>query len=326
MTDVACMILELVKSSADSRATMNNAIDAFRGSNNKAVRDKGLDRLPMFGQGKQCSRELVERIFQHLAAADALREELYTNKMGYSNPYIVVCSYDIIYGSPHSLFLKLGEYAGDYVEGRKKFVISVSQKDKGKATTVSAPSASSAPNKYVAPVTTRHTVKKKHSTTIISKTVHSINRTDDWDHGFDSEPEEEPSNTASASRVTDDVEEEESYSIPPGFFDDPDVIETQIEEPPSPPQKTRANSRPVRMLVPDSDVEEDDAMLEGGFEAQFKRLKALRVKVCVAIEYRSKTLIVCNRWPTSSNWTIPTTCSKKKSYKSLPCLSVKVRT
>ena len=101
MTDVACMILELVKSGADSRATMNNAIDAFRGSNNKAVRDKGLDLLPMFGQGKQCSRELVERIFQHLAAADALREELYTNKMGYSNPYIVVCCCGMICCSLH---------------------------------------------------------------------------------------------------------------------------------------------------------------------------------------------------------------------------------
>lgn len=85
------MALELVKSSANLRATMNNAIDAFRGSSSKAVRDKGLDRLPMFGQGKQFNRELVERIFQHLAAADALREELYTNSMGYNNPYIVVC-------------------------------------------------------------------------------------------------------------------------------------------------------------------------------------------------------------------------------------------
>lgn len=202
----------------------------------------------------------------------------------------------------------------------------MSQKDKGKGPAVSAPSASSAPNKYVAPVTTRHTVKRKHSTTIISKTVHSIDRTEDWDHGFDSEPEEESSNTASASRVTDDVEEDENYSIPPGFFDDPDVIETQIEEPPPPPRKTRANSRPARMLVPDSDMEEDDTLIEGGFEAQFKRLKALRVKVCIAIESRSEMLIVCNRWPTSSNWMIPTTCFKKKSYKSLPCLSVKVRT
>ena len=156
----------------------------------------------------------------------------------------------------------------------------MSQKDKGKAPVVSAPATASSSNKYVAPVTTRHTVKRKHSTTIISKTVHSINRTEDWDHGFDSEPEEESSNTASASRVPDDVEEEESYSIPPGFFDDPDIIETQIEES-SPPRKTRANSRPARMLVPDSDVEDDDAPVEGGFEAQFKRLKALRAKVCV---------------------------------------------
>ena len=92
MSDTACMILELVKDGANSWVTMNNAIDAFRGSNNKAVRDKGLYRLPMFGQGKKYSRELVERIFQHLAAADALREVLYQSKTGYHNSYIVVCS------------------------------------------------------------------------------------------------------------------------------------------------------------------------------------------------------------------------------------------
>ncbi|KAF8605685.1 ATP-dependent DNA helicase [Ceratobasidium sp. AG-I] len=92
MTDVACTILELVRTISNSRATMNNVIDAFRGSKNKAVCDKGLDRFPMSGQGKQYSRELVERIFQHLVAAAALREDLYQNKMGYNNPYIVVGS------------------------------------------------------------------------------------------------------------------------------------------------------------------------------------------------------------------------------------------
>lgn len=163
------------------------------------------------------------------------------------------------------------------MEGRKKFIISVAQKDKGKgkAVAVSAANGASASSRYVAPVTTRHTVKKKLSTTIISKTVHSINRTEDWDHGFDSAPDDRP------SRVTDDVEDDESYSVPPGFFDDPDVIETQIEESSPPPRKTRANSRPTRTLVPDSDVEDDNAPSEGGFEGQFKKLKALRAKVCI---------------------------------------------
>jgi superfamily II DNA helicase RecQ len=90
MTDTACMVLELAKSSANSRVTMNNLIDAFRGSKSKATREKGLDQLAMFGKGAHIARELVERIFQHLAAADALKEELYTNKSGYSNPYITV--------------------------------------------------------------------------------------------------------------------------------------------------------------------------------------------------------------------------------------------
>lgn len=159
-------------------------------------------------------------------------------------------------------------------------------KGKGKTTAVYATNGASASSKYVAPVTTRHTVKRKESTTVISKTVHSINRTEDWNHGFDSDPDDEPSNEASASRVADDVEEDEVYSVPPGFFDDPDIIETQIEESSPPPQKTRADSRPARMLVPDSDVEEE-APAEGGFEGQFKKLKALRAKVRTRSSSRS---------------------------------------
>jgi superfamily II DNA helicase RecQ len=101
MTDVACMILELAKSSANSRVTMNNLIDAFRGSKNKATRDKKLDQLGMFGKGSHLARELVERMFQHLAAADALKEELYENKAGYSNPYIIVGHTLLFYFSTH---------------------------------------------------------------------------------------------------------------------------------------------------------------------------------------------------------------------------------
>ncbi|KAH7340281.1 ATP-dependent DNA helicase [Rhizoctonia solani] len=90
MTEVACMALGFVDSVAASRPTMNQTIDAFRGSKSKVFREKGWDRSPMFGKGLEYSRETVERLFQHLVAADALREELYQNKMGYSNSYMVV--------------------------------------------------------------------------------------------------------------------------------------------------------------------------------------------------------------------------------------------
>lgn len=90
MTEVAQMALELVQSVANSRPTMNQAIDAFKGSKSKVLREKGWDRSPMFGKGSEYSRETVERLFQHLMAAGALREELYQNRAGYSNSFMVV--------------------------------------------------------------------------------------------------------------------------------------------------------------------------------------------------------------------------------------------
>lgn len=90
MTDVACMVLELVQSVAHSRPTMNQAMDAFKGSKSKVLRDKGWDRSPMFGKGSEYSRETIERLFQHLVSADGLREELYQNKAGYTNSFMTV--------------------------------------------------------------------------------------------------------------------------------------------------------------------------------------------------------------------------------------------
>ncbi|CAE6459817.1 unnamed protein product [Rhizoctonia solani] len=261
MTEVACMALELVDSVAASRPTMNQAIDAFRGSKSKTLRDKGWDRSPMFGKGLEYSRETVERLFQHLVAADALREELYQNKMGYSNSYMV-----------------LGDCAKDYMEGHKKFMLSVglAEKGKGKQPMTTVMTASS---KYQPLATTRHTVTRKPPTASISrptKKIRSVNRTEDLDC-FDSDGVEDTSKVASGSRIVDDIENTDDYAVPSNFFDDPDVVETQEED------LTNALTNQImpestRVLAPDSDIEDDTAGI-GGFTAQFRRLKKLREKL-----------------------------------------------
>ncbi|CAE6416008.1 unnamed protein product [Rhizoctonia solani] len=261
MTEAACMALELVESVAASRPTMNQAIDAFRGSKSKALREKGWDRSPMFGKGLEYSRETAERLFQHLVAADALREELYQNKMGYSNSFMV-----------------LGDCAKDYMEGRKKFMLSVGPTEKGKGK-LAMPAAISAPNKYQPLATTRHTVARKSTTSISkpAKKIRSVNRTEDVEY-FDSDEADETSRLASGSRIAEDVEETNDYLVPSNFFDDPDVIETQEEDIITNGSTDRAASGSAQVLAPDSDVEDDTAGV-GGFTAQFRRLKKLRERL-----------------------------------------------
>ncbi|CEL52397.1 bloom syndrome protein [Rhizoctonia solani AG-1 IB] len=259
MTEVAQMALELVQSVANSRPTMNQAIDAFKGSKSKVLREKGWDRSPMFGKGSEYSRETVERLFQHLMAAGALREELYQNRAGYSNSFMV-----------------MGDCAEDYMEGRKRFMLSVASTEKGKGKQTTEATAP-APNKYRPLATTRHTISRKPSTTAASrltKKISSVNRTDDLDC-FDSDGAERASKVASGSRVVDDIEDTDDYAVPPDFFDDPDTIETQEESLLTNNSTGPVASRSAQVLAPDSDIEDD----AGDFSARFKSLKKLRKKL-----------------------------------------------
>ncbi|KAG9092660.1 ATP-dependent DNA helicase sgs1 [Ceratobasidium sp. UAMH 11750] len=252
MSDMARMALELAGGGESVRPTMNNLIDAFRGSKNKAVQDKRLNELPTFSKGMHLTKELVERIFQHLAAADALKEELYTNSKGFCNPYMV-----------------LGTTADDYLQGRKKFLIAVGLKDKGKNKTINSAFAAAA-NKPKAPVPVRHTVKRKES-----KTVKSVNRDEGEDDPFEPEQAPKPSSPPPIEDHTKDV--------PSNFFDDPDQIETQPEEVPAAPEvQPSAPSLPALVSISDSSIEVEPA--EGGFTGKFDKLKALRIKMAERFE------------------------------------------
>ncbi|KAH7340282.1 hypothetical protein B0J17DRAFT_312797 [Rhizoctonia solani] len=177
------------------------------------------------------------------------------------------------------LQLKLGDCAKDYMEGHKKFMLSVGLAEKGKGKQPMA-TVISASSKYQPLATTRHTVTRKSSTTSMSrptKKIRSVNRTDDLDC-FDSDGAEDKSKVAPRSRIVDDIENTDDYVVPSNFFDDPDVIETQEEEDITNVLTNRTASGSTRVLAPDSDIEDDTAGI-GGFTAQFRRLKKLREKL-----------------------------------------------
>ncbi|KAF8682904.1 ATP-dependent DNA helicase [Rhizoctonia solani] len=277
MTEVAQMALEFVESIASSRPTMIQTIDAFKGSKAKTFRDKGWDRSPMFGKGTDLSRETAERLFQHLVAADALREELYQNRAGYSNSYLVI-----------------GDCADDYMSGRKRFMLSVpsTEKAKGKQTNEAM---ASAPNKYQPLATTRHTVTRKSSTTSVSrqtKKIQSINRTEDIDcFGFVGDGAEKTSKVASGSRIVDDIENMDDYAVPSNFFDDPDTIETQEEDISMSNSTGPIALRPAQILASDSDIEDYTAGA-GDFTMRFRNLKRLREKLAKQFKLQDQDDVV----------------------------------
>lgn len=164
------------------------------------------------------------------------------------------------------------------MQGRKKFMLPVGRNEKGKGKQAMA-AAVSAPNKYQPLATTRHTVTRKSSTTSISrpvKKIRSVNRTEDLDC-FDDDTAE-ISKVASGSRIEDDIENMDDNAVPPNFFDEPDMIETQEEEILTNTSLNQVASGSAQVFVPDSDIEDDTAGI-GGFDAQFRRLKKLRERV-----------------------------------------------
>lgn len=74
-TAEAMQLLRYAKSVCDSgvRVTENVIVQGFRGSNNKAVRDKGLDAFALFGSGRNMELGIVERLANYLSREDALQ-------------------------------------------------------------------------------------------------------------------------------------------------------------------------------------------------------------------------------------------------------------
>lgn len=92
LTEMAIKAIRLVKDlvGRDQHVTKLHCLDVFRGANIKPIRDKGHDRLDLFGAGSNLSREQVERLFDHLLNSEAFRQITVANKSGWNSLYMQV--------------------------------------------------------------------------------------------------------------------------------------------------------------------------------------------------------------------------------------------
>lgn len=92
MSQEAALAIRLVKDllCRDKNVTKLHCLDVFRGANIKAIRDKGHDRVPLFGAGSALSREQGERLFDHLLSLEGFRQVSVANKSGWNTLYMQV--------------------------------------------------------------------------------------------------------------------------------------------------------------------------------------------------------------------------------------------
>ena len=87
LSDHAAPAICLVRQVEDSNVTVLQCVDAFRGANGSKLKNA---KLVEFGFGKNLERGDVERVFNHLLEARALREETKENKAGFTTNYVHV--------------------------------------------------------------------------------------------------------------------------------------------------------------------------------------------------------------------------------------------
>lgn len=86
-TDESRNVVDLFKS-INSRLTLNQLLDIFRGS--KAKQFDKYKNLPRFGSGSHLSRVDTERLLQHLITEDVLADHCVSNAMGFLQTYLKV--------------------------------------------------------------------------------------------------------------------------------------------------------------------------------------------------------------------------------------------
>jgi len=92
MSEMAAHAIRLVKDlSRDTNVTKIHCLNVFRGANLKAIRDKGHDRVTLFGAGSSLTREQCERLFDRLLSLEGLRQVPVTHISGWNALYMQVC-------------------------------------------------------------------------------------------------------------------------------------------------------------------------------------------------------------------------------------------
>ncbi|OAF99685.1 ATP-dependent DNA helicase [Paraphaeosphaeria sporulosa] len=86
LSQYAQKAIELVRKVHESKVTVLQCVDAFRGAKNAKIKKSDIGDI--FGFGADLERGDVERVFNHLLESRALEETSVSNKMGFATNYI----------------------------------------------------------------------------------------------------------------------------------------------------------------------------------------------------------------------------------------------
>ena len=95
-----CIITYLVKSIGYADVTLLTLVAIWRGSKSMRVTKDNYDKLPNYGEGKEYSNSMADKIVHHLVTQEILKEVVKATTSGFNASYIAV----IIYLVSYSLF------------------------------------------------------------------------------------------------------------------------------------------------------------------------------------------------------------------------------
>ncbi|KAF2444425.1 hypothetical protein P171DRAFT_414443 [Karstenula rhodostoma CBS 690.94] len=134
LSQYAQKAIELVRKVHESKVTVLQCVDAFRGAKNAKI--KKADIGDIFGFGAALERGDVERVFNHLLESRALAETSVSNKMGFATNYI-----------------HLGPRSREYASGTKPFSMQVRVTPRKKPVTQKEPKKKAPKNRPEYPST-----------------------------------------------------------------------------------------------------------------------------------------------------------------------------
>lgn len=111
VTDEAKDVINLVRSLQEGKenVTVAQCREIFRGAKTASIRDKGHDRHPLYGAGKDMPKELLEQLLGKLLYLDAFQEYSISNNSGYHTQYVKArVFYDSSSSSNIFFFKKVG--------------------------------------------------------------------------------------------------------------------------------------------------------------------------------------------------------------------------
>lgn len=123
LTEAGIEMIKMVQSFA-KHVSKAQCLEAFRGSNTKTMREKGIDleTNPNCGKGKSLSRDQCDHLIDHLLVEDALQESCVSTSSKWNNMYIKASS--LLISNPATLTEhQLGPKCNQFLRRELKSII-----------------------------------------------------------------------------------------------------------------------------------------------------------------------------------------------------------